>query len=109
MPLVRRPTPVQQQSQMVAPNNLARTVPVPSAPLRPKSVDVVERSTSPVDYRILAEFYSDLPQDVHSYSLDGRQYRVYEGHFHDIESYRKGKAVRQGFFVEYANFPKTNF
>jgi hypothetical protein len=57
-----------------------------------KQHDRVERATSPVDERILNEFYSDLPRDLHQYQLEGRQYVVYEGkNFSDIDPYRKGK------------------
>ncbi len=51
-----------------------------------------ERATSPVDQRILDEFYSDQPKDMHQYQLNGRQYVVYEGNsFGDVNPYRKGK------------------
>ncbi|CAF1939408.1 unnamed protein product [Rotaria magnacalcarata] len=60
----------------------------PVAPL--KQHDRIERATSPVDERILNEFYADRPKDVHQYSLEGRQYFVYEGtNLTDIESYRR--------------------
>ena len=61
----------------------------PTAP--PKKTDQIERATSPVDQRILNEFYTDQPKDMHSYSLDGRQYVVYEvKNFTDIETHQKG-------------------
>jgi hypothetical protein len=54
--------------------------------------DKIERATSPVDQRILNEFYSDQPKDMHQYQLNGRQYVVYEGNnFGDLVPYRKGK------------------
>jgi hypothetical protein len=54
--------------------------------------DKVERATSPVDQRIINEFYSDQPKDMHQYQLNGRQYVVYEGNnFGDLVPYRKGK------------------
>jgi hypothetical protein len=57
-----------------------------------KKREHVERATSPVDERILNEFYADRPKDVHQYSLEGRQYVVYEKpKLTDIETYRKGK------------------
>lgn len=57
-----------------------------------KKPDRVERATSPVDARIIKEFYSDAPRDMHKYHLEGRQYVVYEGkNFTDIDPYRKGK------------------
>ncbi|CAF3642164.1 unnamed protein product [Adineta steineri] len=50
----------------------------------------MDRGTSPVDERVLEEFYHDRPKDLHQYELDGRQYVVYEGHkFSDIDVYRK--------------------
>ncbi|CAM2717175.1 unnamed protein product [Rotaria socialis] len=55
-----------------------------------KQHDRIERATSPVDERILNEFYADRPKDVHQYSLEGREYFVYEGtNLSDIESYRR--------------------
>ncbi|CAF4781763.1 unnamed protein product, partial [Rotaria socialis] len=55
-----------------------------------KQHDRIERATSPVDERILNEFYADQPKDVHQYSLEGREYFVYEGtNLSDIESYRR--------------------
>jgi len=54
--------------------------------------DRIERATSPVDQRILNEFYGDRPKEQHTYQLDGRQYIVYEGKtFTSIEPIRKGK------------------
>ena len=51
----------------------------------------MDRGTSPVDRRILDEFYSDMPQDMHSYDLDGRRYLVYEGKtFGDINIFKRG-------------------
>lgn len=53
----------------------------------------VERATSPVDQRIINEFYSDQPKNMHQYQLEGRQYVVYEGNnFSDVEPYRRGKS-----------------
>ena len=90
--VVPRPTP-----QVVAPPrpthpnipaNNHRPTPVVSV----KRQEQIERATSPVDERILNEFYTDKPKDVHQYSLEGRQYVVYEGaHLTDIDTYRKGK------------------
>lgn len=52
----------------------------------------IARSTSPVDERILQEFYADQPKNMHSYNLEGRQYVVYEGKsLTDVETHRKGK------------------
>jgi hypothetical protein len=54
--------------------------------------DQIERATSPVDERILNEFYSDHPRDMHKYHLEGRQYVVYEGKtFNDVDAFRNGK------------------
>jgi hypothetical protein len=51
----------------------------------------MDRSTSPVDRRILDEFYTDAPRDMHSYDLDGRRYLVYEGKtFGDVNIFRRG-------------------
>jgi hypothetical protein len=75
--------------------------PAPAVNHRPTAVapvkkhEQVHRATSPVDERILNEFYADAPKDVHQYKLEGRQYVVYEGpNLTDIESYRKGKEQR---------------
>ena len=55
--------------------------------------DKIERATSPVDQRIINEFYSDQPRDKHEYQLNGRQYVVYEGNgYNDITPFRKGKS-----------------
>lgn len=59
-----------------------------------KKHEHVDRATSPVDERILNEFYADLPKDVHQYRLEGRQYVVYEGaNLTDIDTYRKGNSI----------------
>ncbi|UJR10482.1 hypothetical protein I4U23_014686 [Adineta vaga] len=56
----------------------------------PRKHEQIDRATSPVDERILEEFYSDRPRDMHQYHLEGRQYVVYEGKtFSDIEPLRK--------------------
>lgn len=56
----------------------------------------IERSTSPVDPRIINEFYSDQPRSMHQYQLEGRQYVVYEGNnFSDVEPYRQGNQTRR--------------
>jgi hypothetical protein len=58
--------------------------------------DKIERATSPVDQRIINEFYSDQPKDMHQYQLNGRQYVVYEGNsYGDIAPYRNGKLDRR--------------
>lgn len=77
------PSSVVRHSQ----TNIARPTPVPPG----KRYETIERATSPVDERVLEEFYGDQPKDMHSYSLGGRRYVVYEGKHHteDIESYRK--------------------
>jgi hypothetical protein len=57
-----------------------------------KKGEQIERATSPVDERILTEFYADQPRDMHKYTLEGRQYVVFEGKsLTDIEIYRRGK------------------
>lgn len=61
-------------------------------PATNKQFGKVERATSPVDERIINEFYTDHPRDVHQYQLEGRQYVVYEGiYLMNIDTYRKGK------------------
>ncbi|CAF1433539.1 unnamed protein product [Adineta ricciae] len=56
----------------------------------PKKYEQIDRATSPVDERILEEFYADRPKDMHQYHLEGRQYVVYEGKtFSDVEPVRK--------------------
>ena len=67
-------------------------IPRSSSIARPSKVEAIERATSPIDERILEEFYNDQPKDMHAYNLEGRRYIVYEGkqHAEDIESYRKG-------------------
>ena len=56
----------------------------------------IERSTSPVDNRVLNQFYADQPKDVHLYQLDGRQYRVYEGQtLTELDQLREGKVSIQ--------------
>lgn len=63
----------------------------------PRKNEHIDRSTSPVDARILEEFYADHPKDMHQYNLEGRQYVVYEGKtFSDAEPIRKGKLERAG-------------
>ncbi len=91
--VVARPTP-----QVVAPPPRPPHTNIPVNNHRPTPVvpvkrhEQIERATSPVDERILNEFYTDKPKDVHQYSLEGRQYVVYEGaQLTDIDSYRKGK------------------
>ncbi|CAF0876042.1 unnamed protein product [Rotaria sp. Silwood1] len=62
----------------------------PTSVIPIKKHEQIERATSPVDERILQEFYADLPKDIHQYSLEGKNYVVYEGtNLTDIESYRK--------------------
>ena len=57
-----------------------------------KKPEQIARSTSPVDERILQEFYADQPKNMHSFNLEGRQYVVYEGKsLTDVETHRKGK------------------
>lgn len=87
------------------PNNTVLIVPTQSgAPRRSQNAnggnqkgetrrnDKVERATSPVDERILNEFYADRSKEMHQYHLEGRQYVVYEGKiFGDIDPFRKGK------------------
>jgi hypothetical protein len=61
----------------------------------------IERATSPVDERILNEFYLSQPKDVHQYNLEGRQYVVYEGaNLSDIETYRRGKFKKLFFCIK---------
>lgn len=88
VPLANRP--------VVAPARLEPPPPVTTAnhnltPVHPKKkVEYIHRSTSPVDERVLQEFYSDQPKDVHQYSLEGRNYVVYEGvNLNDVDSYKK--------------------
>lgn len=70
-----------------AANNHRPTVVAPA-----KKHEQIHRATSPVDERILNEFYADAPKDLHQYTLEGRQYYVHEGaNLTDIETYRKGK------------------
>jgi hypothetical protein len=85
-PGVRRP------SQMIVnPSSTQRTNPMSTT----KKFEQIERATSPVDERILQEFYADQPQDMHSYKLEGRQYIVYESKtFTDIDTHRKGDTSR---------------
>jgi len=60
-----------------------------------KRYDQIERATSPVDERILKEFYADRPKDMHKYQLEGRQYVVYEGKtYSDLDTHRNGKFKR---------------
>ena len=60
-----------------------------------KRFDQIERGTSPVDARILDEFYMDRPKDMHTYELDGRQYYVYEGKtLTELDNHRKGTSKR---------------
>jgi hypothetical protein len=87
-PMIITPSPLQHQSQA---NTHASTHRVNST-AAVKKPETVARSTSPVDERILQEFYADQPKDMHSYSLEGRQYVVYEGKsLTDAETHRKGK------------------
>jgi len=63
-----------------------------NAPVEARRHDQIERATSPVDERILNEFYTDRPKEMHQYHLEGRQYVVYEGKtFGDLDPFRKGK------------------
>jgi len=76
----------------VAPVSTANHRPTPVQPI--KKVDCIHRSTSPVDERVLQEFYADQPKDIHQYSLEGRKYVVYEGaNLTDVETYKKGKFI----------------
>lgn len=62
-----------------------------------KRFDQIERATSPVDARILDEFYLDRPSDMHTYQLDGRQYYVYEGKtLTELDNHRSGTSTREG-------------
>lgn len=57
-----------------------------------KKQEQIERATSPVDERILKEFYADRPKEVHQYSLEGKQYIVIaQPNLTDIDQHRKGK------------------
>ncbi|CAF1609233.1 unnamed protein product [Adineta ricciae] len=79
------PPPLHQSN-----NNALTTAQRPTNISPVKKVEHTDRATSPVDDRILQEFYSDRPKDVHQYSLEGRQYVVFEGAtFTDIDTYRK--------------------
>ncbi|CAF1634747.1 unnamed protein product, partial [Didymodactylos carnosus] len=78
---------------------VSKTVVVTDLPRAPHQINthvstakrtVEERATSPVDERILKEFYNDKPKDTHMYALDGRQYVVYEKNITDIDVYRRG-------------------
>jgi hypothetical protein len=83
VPLVPTQIAVPRQSQNINGGNQR---------METKRHDQIERATSPVDERILNEFYSDRPKDMHQYRLEGRRYVVYEGKtFADIEPHRKGK------------------
>jgi len=83
VPLVPTQIAVPRQSQNINRGNQK---------MEAKRHDQIERATSPVDERILNEFYSDRPKDMHQYRLEGRQYVVYEGKtFADIEPLRRGK------------------
>ncbi|CAF0722082.1 unnamed protein product [Rotaria sordida] len=54
-----------------------------------KKPEQIERATSPVDERILQEFYADRPNDMHHYNLEGKNYIVYEKtNQTNVESYR---------------------
>ncbi|CAF3328696.1 unnamed protein product [Rotaria socialis] len=80
-------------SNKTSPNNpntvTGRQTLVPR-PITANRSDRVDRTTSPVDERILNEFYTDHPKDVHQYNLEGRQYVVYEGiKSINIDAYRK--------------------
>ena len=86
-PLPPVQTPVRHQSQTNFQASNTRMNPTPVT----KKTEQIERATSPVDQRILNEFYADQPKDMHSYNLDGRQYVVYEvKSFTDIETHQKG-------------------
>ncbi|CAF0827712.1 unnamed protein product [Rotaria sp. Silwood1] len=81
LPLTTKQTLIPRQSPNI--NGISSSIPT-------KKYDKVERATSPVDQRILNEFYADRPKDVHHYHLEGRQYVVYEGvHLTDVDTYRK--------------------
>jgi hypothetical protein len=87
------PQPIVHPRPSAPPNNHRPTL-VASV----KKHEQINRATSPVDERILNEFYGDPPKDVHQYRLEGRQYVVYEGaNLTDIESYRKGKRAKIDF------------
>ncbi len=77
----------------------------PTTMLPVRKHEPIDRATSPVDERIINEFYADHPKDVHQYSLEGRQYVVYEGNnLSDIESYRRGKSKKKIFFFHRKSF-----
>lgn len=90
------PAPIPTPVPKIAPTQLSQTnmqvnQQRPSSIVALKKQEVIERATSPVDERILKEFYTDPPKNMHQYSLEGKQYFVYEGvNLSDIESYRKG-------------------
>ncbi|CAF2375771.1 unnamed protein product [Rotaria sp. Silwood2] len=81
LPLATKQTLIPRQTQNINGQNSS---------VATKRYDKIERATSPVDQRILNEFYADHPKDVHQYQLEGRQYVVYEGvKLSDIDTYRK--------------------
>ncbi|UJR35411.1 hypothetical protein I4U23_028168 [Adineta vaga] len=85
VPVSAHPPPLRQSN-----SNAASTNQRPTNLPQVKKYDQVDRATSPVDDRILQEFYSDRPKDVHQYSLEGRQYVVFEGAtFTGIDTYQK--------------------
>lgn len=85
IPLATPQVIVPRHSNTAGQANNQRSTPV-------KKREHVDRATSPVDERILNEFYLDRSKDVHQYNLEGRQYVVYEGaNLTDIETYRTGK------------------
>lgn len=84
--------PLAAPQVIVPPRPITTTAPHPVASV--KKAPHVDRATSPVDERILNEFYADPPKDIHQYRLEGRQYVVYEGaNLTDIDTYRKGNGI----------------
>ncbi|CAF2381608.1 unnamed protein product [Rotaria sp. Silwood2] len=80
------PPPPPPQSHNNAHSNNHR----PNSVIPIKKHEQIERATSPVDERILEEFYTDRPKDIHQYSLEGKNYVVYERTgLTDLDSYRK--------------------
>jgi hypothetical protein len=95
IPLATTQIVVPRQSQNHGHANNHRPNPI----VHVKKTEHVERATSPVDERILNEFYADLPKDMHQYTLEGRQYVVFEGkNTSDIVTYRTGKSEKKHFF-----------
>jgi hypothetical protein len=81
--------------------NNNRTVTTSNAsPLPPRRLGKIERATSPVDARVLKEFYADRPKDMHTYQIEGRQYYVYEGKkLTELDEFRQGEMTTMMLFV----------